>query len=133
MNFLECVLCSQIILDWVSPEAGTAKEGSTKRGSTDTYLVSELTEVNNTLVRLQALDDAARALLAKRSLWTTRSRRTEISDEESVRTDRVSSYLSERRASMDRSAKVSIFFLVGCRGRKLSPAILAGKRSNRQE
>ena len=111
-----------MILDGVSSEAGTAQKGSTDRAFADTFLVSEVTEVNNILVRLQTLNDAARALLAKRCLWTTRSRRTEIEDEDSVRTDHVSRYLSERKASMDRYEKVSIISLAGRRRRKLSPA-----------
>ena len=71
--------------------------------------MSEVIEVNNSLVRLQALDDAACALLPKRYLWTTRSRRTEIKDADSLRTDHVSRYVSEREVFLERSRNVSIF------------------------
>ncbi|GAA5958390.1 hypothetical protein JCM8115_002453 [Rhodotorula mucilaginosa] len=73
----------------------------------DDFLVSEVTEVNKTLVRLQTQDDAARAMLAKRSLWTTRSRRTEMQDEDSLRTDNVARYLSVRKSFLDRRVKES--------------------------
>lgn len=89
---------------------------------TDEVLLSEVTEVSNTLVRLQALDDAARALLAKKSLWKTRSRRTEVQDKDSLRTDHVSRYMSERKAFVDRFEKVSIDSLAGSRGCELSAA-----------
>lgn len=96
-----------MILNGVSLQAGTPQKDSTDRDLTDDFLVSEVTEVNKTLVRLQTQDDAARAMLAKRSLWTTRSRRTEMQDEDSLRTDNVARYLSVRKSFLDRRVKVS--------------------------
>lgn len=81
-------------------------------------------------MRLQKLDDAARALLAKRSLWTTRSRRTEIQDEDFLRTDHVARYLSERKAFLEPFQKVRIGSLAGYRSCELSSAGIAGKRSS---
>lgn len=83
--------------------------------------MSEVIEVNSTLVRLQTLDDAARPALVKRSLWTTRSRGSEI-DEKSLRTDNVSRYLSERKAFMDRFEKVGPYCRAGIRGCELTCA-----------